>query len=273
MSSTILHTIVDDAQADLTRRKRDAPLSTLVTMPGFSREPYSLADALVGVPTSIIAEIKRRSPSKGLLREDFDVRAIGESYQSAGAAAISVLTESNHFGGKLSYLQDVRSAVTIPILRKDFIVDPYQLFEARAFGADAALLIATLLERSQIEELLHAAQDAGITCLVELYDASELDKLDFENVSILGVNNRDLRTFEVDTSRAPAILNLAPENIVRVAESGLSTGEELAALSLGGIDAALIGESFMRQDDPGAALNNLTRDMQNCLALQESDES
>jgi indole-3-glycerol phosphate synthase len=273
MSDTILHTIVKDALPELSRRKREMPLSALSTMAGFSRETLPFADALIGVPTTIIAEIKRRSPSKGLLRESFDVCAIAKSYQMAGAAAISVLTESNHFGGQLGYLQDVRSAVTIPILRKDFIVDPYQLFEARAFGADAALLIATLLDRSQIEELLHAAKEAGITCLVELYDASELDKIDFDHVSVLGVNNRDLRTFEVDTDRAPAILSMAPKNVVRVAESGLSSGEELAALSLAGIDAALIGESFMIHDNPGSALKDLTSDMQNHLAKQESNES
>ncbi len=265
MSDTILHTIVRDAAAPLKKKIRDVPVSSLLSMEGFSRPCHSLADALEGSPVSIIAEIKRRSPSKGLLRDSFNVRLIAESYERAGAAALSVLTEENYFAGHIDHLRHVRAVCSLPILRKDFIVDPYQLFEARAYGADAALLIATLLDKSQISELLHAADEAGISCLVELYHAAELDKLDFDQISILGANNRDLRTFDVDTSRAPEILGAAPPGVVLVAESGLSTATELVDLTRLHIDAALIGETFMVASDPGDALANLLGTMHDQL--------
>jgi indole-3-glycerol phosphate synthase len=272
-SETILHTIVADADPALRTQMNEVPVSELLSMPGFSRDIVSFDDALRGSPVSVIAEIKRQSPSKGMLRESFDVRNLAVGYETSGAAAISVLTEGNYFGGTLDNLAVAREAVSIPVLRKDFIVEPYQLFEARAYGADAALLIATLLDRSQIAELLHAAREVGITCLIELYEASELDLIDFDQVTILGVNNRDLRTFEVDTSRAGDILAQTPQNIVRVAESGLSNGSELAALTRLEIDAALIGETFILQDDPGDALSRILGEMNDLLAESGNHES
>jgi indole-3-glycerol phosphate synthase len=260
MSETILDTIVEDSAADLSRRKQQHPLSSLRSMPGFSRAPLPLAPALRSESLSIIAEIKRKSPSKGLLRKDFYVDVIARSYASANARAISVLTEVNHFDGSLADLASVRASVALPILRKDFLVDPYQLVEARAYGADAVLLIATILDRNHLAEMISAASELELSCLVELYDERELDHVDLDQISVLGVNNRNLHTFEVDITRAPKLLAQIPEDIIRVAESGLSTGRDLAEMQRLGIDAALIGEALISKSDPGEALTLLRND-------------
>ncbi|MFT5145066.1 MAG: indole-3-glycerol phosphate synthase [Rhodothermales bacterium] len=223
----------------------------------FQPERRSLAAALRQEGLGFIAEAKRASPSQGLIREDFHPGSIAEAYEEAGADAMSVLTETLQFQGSLDHLKAARSRCDLPLLRKDFIVEEYQLFEARAFGADAVLLIATVLERGHLLDLVQAARALELECLVELYEASELDRVDFDLVDILGVNNRDLRTFEVDRMHAPTVLAHAPTSVVRVAESGLRTPEDLAIVAEAGIDAVLIGEAFMRAKNPGEALERL----------------
>ena len=269
---TILHTIVDDARPSLEARKRKHPRSVLESMEGSHSDIRPFPAALDRDPIAVIAELKKRSPSKGTLRDDFDVARIAGAYEKAGAAALSVLTESNHFHGSLDFLTEARKHTGIPVLRKDFLTDPYELFEARAFGADAALLIATLLDRAQLGELLHAAREAGITCLVEVYDPVEPDHIDFDTIDVLGVNNRDLRTFAVDTARAPSILLNVPGGIKTVAESGLRSGRDLAGLARVGINAALIGESFMTHQDPGAALSRMLEETHRLLKEAEHHE-
>ena len=205
----------------------------------------------------MIAEIKKASPSKGLIREDFDPETIARQYTLGGAAALSVLTEPLHFQGHPDYLQTARAASPLPVLRKDFIVDPYQVLEARAWGADAVLLIAAVLDRTALNDLHDAASELGLACLVEVYDAAELDRIDFDRVRILGVNNRDLRTFTVDIGHSIRLFEQVPDTVVRVSESGLRTGADLARLQRRGIDAVLIGETFMRASDPGRKLRAL----------------
>jgi indole-3-glycerol phosphate synthase len=185
---------------------------------------------------------------------------LARQYKHGGADAISVLTEPLHFQGSLEYLAAVRHAVDLPLLRKDFIIDPYQLIEARAYGADAVLLIATALERHQLYDLHQAAADLGLECLVEVYDPRELDKLDFTQVKILGVNNRDLRTFEVDIEHSLRTFAQAPDTVVRVSESGLGDAKDLAHLRRNGVHAVLIGETFMRAPHPGEAVRALKDD-------------
>ena len=202
----------------------------------------------------MIAEIKKASPSKGLIRADFDPETHARQYTEGGAAALSVLTEPLHFQGDPAFLRAARSASPLPVLRKDFIVDPYQLLEARAWGADAVLLIAAVLERSELADLHAAAAELGLACLVEVYDAAELDRIDFEQVRVLGVNNRDLRTFTVDVNHSIRVFERVPSDVVRVSESGLRSGADLARLRRAGIDAVLIGETFMRAPDPGRKL-------------------
>jgi indole-3-glycerol phosphate synthase len=251
---TILDTIISDNRDALARRRRERPVSSLEDEPLFAESRRSFGDALRGEHVRIIAEVKHRSPSKGVLRHDFAPADIARSYEDAGAAAISVLTEPFHFGGSLEHLRDVRRHVSTPLLRKDFLFDPYHIVEARAFGADAVLLIAEALGEGQFDELHAAADELGLDVLVEIHEARFVQELDFERIHILGVNNRDLRTFEVDINHAVTVLKDVPSHVVRVAESGIATPEDLRLIGDGGIDAALIGETFMRAERPGDAL-------------------
>lgn len=251
---TILGTIVEDTLGLIAERKREVSQAALENKLGFSRAPFSLFDALRRDGLSIIAEIKKASPSKGVIRADFDPRSIASSYEDGGARALSVLTEPMHFQGSPEYLQHVRQVVELPLLRKDFILDPYQIFEARAWGADAVLLIAACLERNQLAELHAAATELDLDALVEIYDPRELDHVDLDQVRIVGVNSRDLRTFEVDLQGAIDTLSALPRSHARVAESGLHALEDFQRVQRAGMDAALVGESFMRAADPGAAV-------------------
>jgi indole-3-glycerol phosphate synthase len=203
---------------------------------------------------NVIAECKRRSPSKGVLRADYDAAAIAAAYDRAGAAAISVLTEPAFFDGHLDHLSAVRRATSLPVLRKDFIVDRYQILEARAAGADAILLIVAALSRAALAQLHQAAADAGLDVLVEIHDSSELPIALNAGASIVGVNNRNLRTLAVDTSVSMRAVEQIPEDVIAVAESGLKTSADLQELTTAGYDAFLIGERLMAAEDPGQAL-------------------
>ena len=176
-----------------------------------------------------------------------------------------MLTEPSYFQGSLDDLAAVRAQVALPLLRKDFVVDPYQLVEARAYGADAVLLIAAVLDAARLRDLHQTADALGLSCLVELYDVRELDRIDFDLVRILGVNNRDLRTFEVDVDHSLRVFAHVPQGVVRVSESGLRSARELAHLRRHGVDAVLMGETFMRADDPGALLGTLREELRTLL--------
>ncbi len=208
---------------------------------------------------SVIAECKRRSPSRGVLRADYDPAAIATGYERAGAAAISVLTEPAFFDGALEHLEAVRRATTVPLLRKDFIVDRYQILEARAAGADAILLIVAALNADSLAELHRAATDQGLDVLVEIHELQELPVALEAGASIIGVNNRNLRTLDVDTRVSRDAVELIPDEVVAVAESGLKTSADLRELKSAGYDAFLVGERFMTTDDPGAALADLLK--------------
>ena len=209
---------------------------------------------------NVIAECKRRSPSRGVLKADYDAAAIARGYERAGAAAISVLTEPAFFDGHLEHLAAVRRAVELPILRKDFIVDRYQILEARAAGADAILLIVAALTPPALTQLHLAATDAGLDVLVEIHDLSELPIALDAGASIVGVNNRNLRTLAVDTEVSRHAVELIPEDVIAVAESGLTAAEDLRELKRAGYDAFLMGERLMTANDPGQALADLLRD-------------
>ncbi|MFB6279439.1 MAG: indole-3-glycerol phosphate synthase TrpC [Salinibacter sp.] len=256
---SILDDIIADTHDLVERRKDDTPLSELKQRPAYEdREPLSLAEALKERGLSFIAEIKKASPSKGVIREGFDPASIAQQYAQHGAAAISVLTEPQHFQGSIEHMAWIRAHVPdTPLLRKDFIIDPYQLVEAKAMGADAVLLIATALDPGQLSELHAAATELGLSCLVEVYTEDDLDKLDWDQVAILGVNNRDLHTFEVDIENSLRIFEQTPKHVGRVAESGLSDPETLVRLRKAGVNGVLIGEHFMRAEHPGAALSDL----------------
>lgn len=257
--SNILDDIIADTRELVEQRKRESPLRELKDRPFYDdREPLSLVEALQERGMSFIAEVKKASPSKGQIREDFDPAWIAQQYAANGASAISVLTEPLYFEGSIEHLAWIRAHVPdTPLLRKDFIIDPYQLVEARAVGADAVLLIATALDAGQVSELHAAANELGLSCLVEVYSEEDLDKLDWDQVSVLGVNNRDLTTFEVDVENSLRIFEQVPRTVGRVAESGLDDPETLVRLRDAGVNGVLIGEHFMRADDPGAALEDL----------------
>jgi indole-3-glycerol phosphate synthase len=222
--------------------------------PAYALPRRSLRDALTSRRPAVIAECKRRSPSKGLLREAYDPVAIARGYAAAGAAAISVLTNERFFGGTLEDLRAVRAAVPIPVLRKDFVLDEYQLDEARAAGADAVLLIVAALPSARLDELHRAALARGLDVLTEVHDEDELDVALGIGAMIVGVNNRNLRTFVTDLAVSERIARRVPAGTVLVAESGLRDGTDLARLERSGIGAFLVGEAFMKAPVPGDAL-------------------
>lgn len=254
----ILADIVEQTRSDVSKRKRKVAMSDFRSFEHFEEDRRDFAGSLTGGRhVSVIAEVKKASPSKGVIRRDFDPVKIASSYEESGASAVSVLTDFPFFKGRLDDLSGIRSTTKIPLLRKDFIIDPYQVTEARAFGADAILLIVRITGGNQLDELLHAADETGLQCLVECYDATDFNRLDFERVEVVGVNNRDLEKFEVHLHQGIDLLKGAPEGVVRVSESGLHTKEDLDLLFRNGIHAALIGESLMREEDPGEALKKL----------------
>jgi indole-3-glycerol phosphate synthase len=255
---TILDQIVREKRSEVARRRRELPASSLRDLPHYGPARSSLRGALAAAPAfGVIAEIKRASPSAGLIRADAVPREIARAYQAAGAAGISVLTDKTFFRGSTGDLRDVRDAVALPLLRKDFLFDPYQVIEARAYGADAVLLIAAILERTQLDELFAAAEECGLEDLVELYDEKEIDILDTDRMTLVGVNNRDLRTFEVRADHAARLAALLPASTTVVSESGIAGPADIARLRGQGIRAALIGEYLMRAESPGDALRGL----------------
>ena len=206
---------------------------------------------------AVIAEIKKASPSKGVLREVFDPAAIAASYASGGAACLSVLTEEDFFLGSDLHLQQARTACALPVIRKDFIFDAYQIYEARALGADCVLLIVAMLSDRELSDLHNLAEQLGMDVLIEVHDDHELDRALTLNASLIGINNRDLRTFETDLETSVRLAARVPKTIRLVGESGIHTREEVAHLRSQGIEAFLVGEAFMRADDPGAKLAEL----------------
>lgn len=210
-----------------------------------------------GGRAAVIAEIKKASPSKGVLREDFVPAEIAASYERGGAACLSVLTDSQFFQGSATHLQQARDACALPVLRKDFIVDAYQVFEARAIGADAILLIAACLDDAQMVDLEAQAQALGMAVLVEVHDGAELDRALRLKTPLVGINNRNLRTFDVTLETTLALLQCVPADRLLVTESGILVAADVRRMRSAGVHAFLVGEAFMRAPDPGAALTAL----------------
>jgi len=262
-TETFLATILASTRATLAASKADVPVRDLERR-AQEHHPRGWAAALGRQAASgpaIIAEIKKASPSKGLIRAAFDPAWLARRYRNGGAAALSVLTDEPYFQGSLRNLELASSAAPLPCLRKDFIVDEYQIVEARAHRADAVLLIAAALSGAELKYLAQAARSLSLDVLVEVHTASELDlvldALGESGADAIGVNNRDLRTFEVSPQISLALVERIPANVVRVTESGISTPDDITRLRHAGFDAFLIGESLMRQPDPGVALSEL----------------
>lgn len=260
MSADLLAAMMAGAAASA--RARQATQAADVSRAAADRHPNRRAftAGLAADSVNVIAECKRRSPSRGVLRVDYDPAAIARSYAQAGAAAISVLTDTAFFDGSLDHLRAVADAVDVPVLRKDFISLPYQLLEARAAGADAALLIVAGLDDEQLRSLLHEAQEIELAALVEVHDRHELARALDAGARIVGVNSRNLHTLEVDMRVHDELALGIPSDVVAVAESGLKTGADLARLREAGYNAFLVGERFMTADNPGAGVAELLKE-------------
>lgn len=261
MTSDLLETVVAAARRAADERERLVPAVRLdQETAGRTRAAVPFRESLAAPGIRVIAECKRRSPSRGVLRASYDPVAIARSYEAGGAAAISVLTEPTFFDGSLDHLRAVRAAVSLPVLRKDFIVTPYQVIEAAAAGADAVLFIVAALDDNELRALGRVARERGLDALVEVHDADELQRAIDAGADVIGVNSRNLRTLAVDQGVLDALGPRIPAHVVAVAESGLRTADDLRRLGGVRYDAFLIGERFMSTPDPGAALAGLRAD-------------
>lgn len=267
--ATHLDEILAATRRDLAGRKALANLR-LLEQRAAAHTPRGFARALrerAATGPAMVAELKKASPSRGLIRPDFDVVPLAQELAASGAAALSVLTEENFFQGSLENLERASAAVTVPCLRKDFIVDEFQLLEARASGADAILLIAAALDDATMRHLTRAAHALALDVLCEVHDATEADRVLDLGADAIGVNNRNLRTFDVNIQTAIDLAEKLPADVVRVAESGIHTATDLVRLRQAGYAAFLIGESLMRQTRPGAALQKLLAEAATLLAV------
>ena len=254
----VLDAILARTRERVTAEKERLPLGA--THPAVRQAPpaRSFASAIARTGrVNVIAEHKRRSPSRGAIREDLRPADVARAYEAAGAAALSVLTDGAFFGGRLEHLQEARAATALPALRKDFVLDPWQVWEARAAGADAVLLIVAALTEVELAALLAVTREAGVDALVEAHDRGELDRALAAGARLVGVNSRDLRTLAVTLDTALALAPAIPDDVVAVAESGIRTATDLRRLRDAGYDAFLVGEHLMASPDPGAALKRL----------------
>lgn len=259
----ILDTIIQKSREDLVDEKRRFPVADTMERAAKSRPARDFAAAFANPQNvRVIAELKKASPSKGIIRQNFDHKSLCLDLQANGAAALSVLTEKNFFLGSLQYLEEVAAMVDIPVLRKDFIFDPYQIARARVLGADAILLIAAALEQSLFQELFDCAGTFGMHVLCEVHNATELDMVMTCNPSVVGINCRDLKTFKTDLDVTRRLLARIPDSVVAIAESGIHSPGDIRSLIDIGADGFLIGESLMREAEPGEKLADLIRGAQ-----------
>lgn len=256
--TTILERIVATKRQEVEVAGRQRPLRDLMAACNATPPPRDfLAPLRNSPPIRLIAEVKKASPSKGVIREDFDPVQIARAYEAGGASCLSVLTDEQYFQGKLEYLTAVKNAVSLPVLRKDFVIHPYQVFEARVAGADAVLLIAECLSRQELRGLYQLIRELGMHALIELHAPSNLDNVLSTGTELIGVNNRDLATFQVSLERSLQLRKRIPEDRVMVSESGISSYSDTQVLQSHNIQAILVGESLMKQADVRQAAVNL----------------
>ncbi|MBS1621999.1 MAG: indole-3-glycerol phosphate synthase TrpC [Bacteroidetes bacterium] len=249
----ILDKIIDAKRKSVKQQKSDASIHELMNSVYFKRNSLSLVERLnSGVANGIIAEFKRKSPSKGIINNQSGVVDVVSSYEKYGASGISVLTDEEFFGGSSEDLKEAREAVSIPILRKDFIIDEYQLIEAKAIGADVILLIAACLSPGEVRRLAAIAKNLGLEILLELHDEKELDHI-CDETKIIGINNRNLKTFEVDIEKSLKMAEKIPGDKIKIAESGINSAENIRLFKENGFKGFLIGENFMKEANPGKA--------------------
>lgn len=257
----ILKKIIARKREEIETRQQAVPIEQLrsiaeeaLPVRGFQR---ALQQKLTNGESAVIAEVKKASPSKGVIREDFDPVQIARSYEKGGAACLSVLTDEDFFQGHDDYLIAARKACNLPVIRKDFIIDPYQVYEARALGADCILLIVAALDDASLQSLFQLSSELGMDTLVEVHDRTELERAKKLGLSFVGINNRDLRTFETRLSTTLDLLENLPEECFVVTESGIHTGDDVALMRANNVNAFLVGEAFMRVPEPGELLSEL----------------
>ena len=256
--TNVLDQIVADKRQEIEQAKTSTPVTELEAQIADAPQVRDFVAALKNAPgIGLIAEVKKASPSAGIIREDFDPVAIATAYQANGASCLSVLTDEPYFQGHLDYLKAVRNAVDIPVLRKDFIIDPYQVVEARAAGADCILLIAECLDDCHLRELYFQASELGMECLIEIYDPENLERVLKLDPPLLGINNRNLKTFVTELSHTTDLAKDVPQETLLVSESGIRTHADVIHLQQFGVGGILVGESLMRQPDIGLAVRNL----------------
>lgn len=248
MLTTILDKIVAEKRQEVEQKKRSLPVSALKERIA-QQKTLGFAAALGGDRLRLIAEVKKASPSKGVLCPDFNPVELAKAFAQNGASAISILTEANHFHGSLEYLAAIREEVDIPLLRKDFIFDPYQVYESAAYGADALLLIAAILNQEQLQQLLALSHSLGLNCLVEVHNEKEVEKALLADAEIIGINNRDLNTFTVDINTTQRLRPLIPEGRIVVSESGINNRNDIKKIREWGINSVLVGEALVTADN------------------------
>ena len=258
---SILDQIIETKKIEIELSKKNNSFSNLEKLPGFSRPTNSLCKNLLNSDFGIIAEHKRKSPSKSVINEKCLINKVIEGYSSAGVSGISILTDQKYFGGSIDDLVISRKNTTLPILRKEFIIDEYQIIEAKANGADVILLIAACLEKDKIKSLSSLAKEIGLEVLIEVHDENELKKCLIDTIDIIGVNNRNLKTFEVDINTSIKLSNMIPENYLTISESGISNYDEIIKLRKNGFKGFLIGELFMKNNNPGKEVLNLIQNI------------
>lgn len=258
---TILDEIIAYKKKEVASCKEITSLKELEGQEFFKRECYSLKQSILDpFRKAIIAEFKRKSPSKGIINNQAKIDDVTTAYAAGGASGLSVLTDYNFFGGTIEDLVAARQVNNIPVLRKEFIIDPYQITEAKAFGADAILLIAAVLNAKEIETLYKAANGLGLEVLLEIHDQEELEKIN-GNADLVGINNRNLKTFEVDIENSIKLAGMLPAEMPKIAESGISKVETIKDLKLKGFDGFLIGENFMKSPQPGIAFQEFVKEL------------
>src|SRR3989304_235504 len=260
---SMLSKIIKNKKEEVEYLKRKTPISELKSKIRDMEETRGFLKALKKDEsqkertTKIIAEVKKASPSKGIIREDFNPLKIAEIYQENGASAISILTDKKFFRGDINYLSDIKKIVSLPLLRKDFIISEYQIFESRVYGADGFLLIAAILEKNQLKDYMHLGNELGMSPLIEVHTKKELDDTLSVKADLIGINNRDLDTFKVDIKTTEKLIEYIPEGITVVSESGIEKRDDILHLKEIGVDAFLVGEALMKEKDIGRKLKEL----------------
>lgn len=257
----ILEKIVIDKRKEVEMKKNFIPINAFEQLPHFGRPTVSLAKNLKKSNTGIIAEFKRKSPSKSWINQDANIESIAHGYETAGVSGMSILTDEIYFGGTMDDLIMARENCKLPLLRKEFIIDEYQIIEAKAIGADAILLIAAILTKSEIKKFSELAKSLGLDVLLEVHDEDELQKSIMPSLDMIGVNNRDLKTFEVDLKNSKNLSELIPEEFIKVSESGISSIEAIKELRPFGFQGFLIGENFMKTDYPGKSAEQFIKSL------------